>query len=151
MSKGMASSYSSVLKAPAKAERAAISVLIVDDEAHVRSYIAMLLRGIGISDIWQAKDGEEALALYRAHQPVAVLLDVNMPHVPGEKTFQRIREIDDQAAIVMVTSQNDMGVVRKFSEMGALGYVLKFAPKEIVANALAEALDNLIEPAEVVE
>lgn len=121
-------------------------MLIVDDEAHVRSYIAMLLRGIGIVETWQAKDGEEAVSLYRTHQPVAVLLDVNMPNMPGEIAFQRIKEIDHQAAIVMVTSHNDMGVVRKFSEMGAIGYVLKFSPKEVVAKALAEALDNLIEP-----
>jgi DNA-binding NarL/FixJ family response regulator len=130
---------------PANAIRAAVSVLIVDDEAHVRSYLATLLKSIGVTETWQACNGEEALEMYRAHRPTAVLLDANMPKMAGEQTLQRLQEIDVDVAVVIVTCQNDQRVVRHFSALGAIGYVLKFAPKEIVAAAIAEAIDKLID------
>jgi YesN/AraC family two-component response regulator len=130
---------------PAKEVRSAISVLIVDDEAHVRLFLKVLLESLGVVHTWQARDGLEALDIYREHQPDLVLLDVNMPNMAGPEVFRRIVEIDPQAVIAVATSHSDHGMVRTFQELGAIGYVIKHAPKDTVATALAEVLDRLID------
>lgn len=130
---------------PAKAVRAAIRVLIVDDEAHVRLFLKVLLESLGVVHTWQARDGLEALEVYREQRPDLVLLDVNMPNMAGPEAFRRIVEIDPQAAIAVATSHSDHGMVRRFQELGAIGYVVKHAPKDTVATALAEVLDRLID------
>ena len=123
---------------------AAISALIVDDEPHVSAYLRMLLRSLGVTAIWEAAGGELALELYRQHRPSVMLLDVSMPGMSGDEVLRELMAIDPDAAVVVVTSQNDHEIVQRFAQLGAMGYVLKYLPKEQVCRALAEAMEPLL-------
>ena len=57
--------------------------LSVDDEAHVRVLIRVLLKQLGIETVWEAADGTEALEKAAAHKPDVILLDINLPQVGG--------------------------------------------------------------------
>lgn len=118
-----------------------LRVLIVDDEPHVRVYLRMMMRKLGVETTWEVGNGDDAVGLYQQHQPDVVLLDVNLPFVPGTEILRRLLEIDPEAAVIVVTSDQSGDTIRKVSDLGAMSYVLKQLPpaqmKEILAEALA--------------
>ena len=127
---------------------AALSALIVDDEAHVRAYLRLVLRSIGVTTVWEAANGKDGLEHYRQHLPDVVLLDVNLPLMSGEEVMLALTELDPGAAVVIVTSQNEHETVKRFIQLGAMGYVLKYLPQEKIVAALVETLGCLVEDEE---
>ncbi|MSU50766.1 MAG: response regulator [Opitutus sp.] len=126
------------------AARSALSALIVDDERHVRTYLHMILENLGLSEIQEAANGREALELYRQRPSSVVLLDINMPFVSGQDTLIGLMAINPSAAIMVVSSQNDLTTVRQFQTLGAMGFVLKHGSYRQVTAALEEGLDRLL-------
>jgi two-component system chemotaxis response regulator CheY len=119
------------------------SALIVDDEAHVRVFLRLLLNELGIATTWQAAEGETALALAAEHRPELVLLDVNMPGLSGLETLARIKAAHPDLPVVMVSSENAMTTVREAARLGASGYVLKQTAKDEAREALREIIESL--------
>jgi len=119
------------------------SALIVDDEPHVRVYLRMLLQSLGVTTVWEAADGKEAVALYALHRPPVVLLDLAMPVVAGEQVFRELQAIDPEVAVIVVTSQSSLKTVQAIHELGAIAYLLKHTPREQMEKTLNEALDSL--------
>lgn len=130
------------------AARSVLSALIVDDEPHVRMYSRLMLKALGVTTVWEAGSGGEALEMYLKHQPSFVMLDVNMPIMTGDIMMARLTAIDPDAAVLVMTSENNNGVVRFFQELGAIGYILKHMPRERALETIAEAIDGLIETEE---
>jgi len=141
-------SFSRPFAAAGRAEHAfaALTALVVDDEAHVRSYLRAVLKSLGVTTVWEASDGEQGLELYRQHGPAVVLLDVNMPVMAGDVAMTQFAATEPPAAVIVVTSQSDREVVQHFLQLGALGYLLKHQPKEQIAQSLAEVLECLVVP-----
>ena len=131
------------LPAPAKPARAHLTALIADDESHVRRYLRLVLNSLGLTTIWEAGDGAEALQIYAERKPSVVLLDLNMPVLGGEGVIESLARKFPEAAVIVVTSQSEHHTVKRFAEIGAIGYVLKQQPREIVTEMLAEAIDSL--------
>ena len=127
------------------AARGALSALIVDDEAHVRAYTRMLLALLGVTTVWEAGSGADGLKLYLEHRPSVVLLDVNMPVMLGDVMMARLMAIDPAVAVIVMTSENNNGVVRIFQELGAIGYVLKHVARAQAVAMIGEALDTLLD------
>ena len=124
---------------------AAITALIVDDEPHVRAYLRLVLVSLGVTTAWEAENGAQALELYRLHQPSVMLLDINMPVMSGDKVMQELAQIDPEAAVIMVTAENELETVKRYIRLGAMGYVLKFLPREKITIALTDMLRCLID------
>lgn len=122
-----------------------LRVLIVDDEPHVRVYLRMMVRKLGVQTTWEAGCGDAALELYQQHQPDVVLLDVNLPYVPGTEILRRLLALDQDAAVIVVTSVQSGDTIREVSAQGAMGYILKQLPPTQMRGVLAEALAR-IEP-----
>jgi DNA-binding NarL/FixJ family response regulator len=127
---------------PASA-RGRITALLADDEPHVRAYLRLVLHSLGVMTVWEAGDGAEALHLFEQHRPTVVLLDLNMPVLNGEGVIHGLAERFPEAAVIVVTSQSEHQTVKRFAEIGAIGYVLKQQPREVVAHMIAEAIDSL--------
>jgi two-component system chemotaxis response regulator CheY len=119
---------------------ARVSALVVDDETHIRVYLRHVLAALGVHTVWEGADGYEAVQLFQAHRPSFVLLDINMPYRPGSETIDRIMEIDRNAVVVMVTSQNDTATVKAFAGRGAAGYILKHNTRTEIQAMLAQVL-----------
>jgi YesN/AraC family two-component response regulator len=124
------------------------NALIVDDESHVRTFIRLLLREVGIEECWEAADGAAALDLVVRHQPQLLLLDVNMPQMNGIELLGRLREAQSDIPVVIVSAQSSLSVVNEAARLGAVGYVLKHSPKAEVVEALRDVLDTLDENVE---
>lgn len=117
------------------------TVLVVDDEEHIREFLSKELKGLGLPTVWQAANGKEALENYHQHHPQAILLDISMPEMNGEDVLRAIREKDDSVMIVMVTAMVSQSTVEKCADLGADHFISKGAhPKQIRAE-----LKNLFE------
>jgi two-component system OmpR family response regulator len=117
------------------ASPASRTVLIVDDDPHIRHLLAFAFGKAGIATI-EAGDGETALAAIAAHQPDLVVLDITMPRIDGLEVCKRLRAVGNAVPILFLSSRDDeidrvLGI-----ELGADDYVTKpFSPREVVARA----------------
>jgi DNA-binding NarL/FixJ family response regulator len=119
------------------------NALIVDDEAHVRVLIRVLLKQLGIETVWEAADGSAALEMAAAQNPHVVLLDINLPQVGGLEVLAKLKAAHPKIPVIIVSSQSTMKTVIQTRELGAEAYVLKHAPKSEVLQMLSEAFDNI--------
>lgn len=117
------------------------TILLVDDEAHIRKFISLVLKQFSIPKLLEASNGEEAIALYKEHKPDLVLLDVNMPKLGGLETLKCLHELDPECAVIMLTSLATRQTIEEASELGALNYIRKDTPKEEIAKALQETIE----------
>lgn len=124
------------------------TILLVDDEAHIRKYVGLILKQIGAPRLLEAGNGAEAVATYQREKPDLVLLDVNMPIMDGMETLKQIKEFDPHAVVVMLTSLTNRQNVESAVALGAANYIRKDTPKEEIAKALAETIDACFEAEE---
>ncbi len=122
------------------------SILLVDDEAHIRKFISLLLRHLGVDRIFEAPNGAEAIAIYKREQPDLVMLDVNMPQMDGIETLRALKEINPDCVVVMLTSLANRQTIIDASSLGAANYIRKDAPPEDIGRALSETIDQCFEP-----
>lgn len=116
-------------------------VLIVDDEAHIRKYLSLIVKRLGNPVILEAQNGEEALMQYDTHTPDIVLLDVNMPGMDGIQALEKLREAHPKAVVVMLTSLAARNVVERCVELGAVNFLRKDTPKEAIAKIIADTIE----------
>jgi len=113
------------------------SVLIVDDEAALRSTLRASLTASGFA-VEEARNGEEALLSVQRRPFDLVLLDVNMPGIDGIEACRRIRGVSPGAGIIMVTVRDLYDDKVRALELGADDYVTKpFKFRELVARLRA--------------
>ncbi len=106
-------------------------VLVVDDEPAIRLLLAMVLEDEGY-DVEAAADGVDALDIAVQEQPVAVVLDLDMPRMDGRTCFRELRANGVTAPVVIVSGNDAHQVAR---EIGADASVQKpFDPLDIVAQ-----------------
>lgn len=126
-----------IAAAGARAANAAPSrcdVLIADDTGASRELLAAILRNFaGRLQVREARNGEEALALWRELRPRICMLDIDMPGLDGLAALQQIRQLDPQAFVAMVSGRSSIDHVRKALELGASGFVIKpYKPQRIL-------------------
>jgi two-component system chemotaxis response regulator CheY len=121
-------------------------ILLVDDEPHIRKFIGLLLKQLGSPTIIEAGNGLEALALYQQERPDLVLLDVNMPGLDGLATLQKLRELDPDVVVIMLTSLASRQVVEGAADLGACLYIRKDTPKDEMLKMLRETIETVFEP-----
>jgi PAS domain S-box-containing protein len=102
------------------------TVLLVDDEEIVRELGQEMLARLGFRVV-TASDGREATEVFRQlrDEIVLVLLDLTMPRMSGEETFQALREIDPGVRIVLSSGYSETDVASRFAGTGLAGFVQK--------------------------
>jgi two-component system, OmpR family, response regulator MprA len=112
-------------------------VLVVDDDAAVRDSLARTLRFEG-HEVDTARDGQEALAMVRAGEPDAVILDVSMPVMDGIECCRELRSAGVLVPVLMVTARDSVGDRVAGLDAGADDYLIKpFALQELQARLRA--------------
>jgi DNA-binding response OmpR family regulator len=111
-------------------------VLVADDDPNITDVCRRYLEREGYLVI-TAKDGEEALALWRKHNPSLIVLDLMMPHKNGWEVCNEIRQTED-IPIVMLTARGEEQDRLMGLTMGADDYLTKpFSPRELVLRVRA--------------
>lgn len=101
-----------------------LRVLVVDDEERFRENIVRILCETGM-DAEGAEDGDHALTLLEDVSFDVVLLDMKMPGLSGEETLRRMRGLDCQAEVVVLTGHASMSTALDMMQLGAFDYLLK--------------------------
>jgi two-component system NarL family response regulator len=123
---------------------AKIRVILADDHPVVRDGLAAILnQQADMVVVAEAADGEEAIALYDAHKPDVMVLDLRMPRLDGVAVVQAVLEKHPKARLlIMTTFDGDEDIFRSLSQ-GAKGYLLKDAPRtEILFAIRAVSVDQ---------
>ena len=115
-------------------------ILIADDAAFMRKMIRMTLAEAGLTNVEEAKNGYEAIALYKKEKPVLVLLDITMAGKSGLETLKELRQMDPEARVVMCSAIGQEQTVMAAIQAGALDYVVKPFQKD----KLVETVQNLL-------
>ncbi len=122
-----------------------IRVLVVDDQAVVREgLVAILSFQNDIEVVGQAEDGLQALELVKKTHPDVVLLDLVMPRQDGLTTIPKVRELDPNARILVLTSFAEGERVFQAIKSGALGYLLKDATREQLMQAIRDVAQGQV-------
>jgi len=130
-----------------RSEKNGKSILLVEDEAEVRSYLEMSLRCEGYS-VESAGDGIDALlCLQNASPPIsAVLLDIIMPRQDGMETLRKIRSINPDLPVIMVSGASSPLNVVEAMRCGATNFLGKPVNHEELHKAVKLALDTCRNP-----
>ncbi len=101
------------------------SLLIVDDAQMMRLKIERIAQAAGWKRIVQAADGGSAVDAYRDESFDLVTMDIVMPGIDGLEALTRIRRIDPQARVVMVSAINQKSKLSACIDAGAIDFVVK--------------------------
>jgi two-component system chemotaxis response regulator CheY len=120
---------------------AGIRALIVDDSGVMRKIVERSLRqaGLELSEVWEASNGLEALALLQEKTPDLILSDINMPSMDGLEFVRQLRGVESAKGIpvVMITTEGSESRVVEALSCGARGYIRKpFTPEQVKQHVM---------------
>ncbi len=109
------------------------SVLVVEDESSIASFVALYLKNAGYA-VRTAATGNEALAQFQASPPGLIVLDLMLPDIDGIEVCRRIRKTSDVPILMLTARDEDVDKIIGL-EVGADDYLTKpFNPRELVAR-----------------
>jgi len=119
------------------------TVLVVDDDAMIRSLATRMLKHLGF-EVIAASDGCEAVEVFqdRAETIACVLLDLTMPRMGGEETFSAMRRISADVPVILSSGYSKEIVTEEFSAKGLAGFVQKPYELEALTRAFKKALGD---------
>ena len=113
-------------------------VLVADDSSTMRKIILRSLNAVGVTDITEAADGDEAVAKFKPGEFDMVLTDWNMPGKNGLEVVQAIRAQDKDIPVIMVTTEAEKSRVLEAIQAGVSDYLVK----PFTADTLREKLEK---------
>ena len=117
-----------------------IRVMTVDDHEIMRGGIRFLLLAFDdLELVAEAHTGEESVGLCGTTNPDVVLMDMKMAGMDGVATTKAIKEAYPSVQVLTLTSFYEADLVRRALDAGAVGYLLKDASKEELADAIRAA------------
>ncbi|WP_378955262.1 response regulator [Pelosinus sp. sgz500959] len=114
------------------------SVLIVDDTMFMRLSLKTMLVKNGFNVVGEAENGAIAVEKYQQLNPDIVTMDITMPEVDGVEALKRIRAIDGQAKVVMVSAMGQEAMIRNAVMAGAKNFIVKPFTEETVMKVLSK-------------
>ena len=121
------------------------SVLLVEDEAHIRLMFRKVFELMGIEDIREAKNGLEACHAYGSDPTDVVMMDINMPEMNGLDAMERILKADPEAIVIMLTSLSTRNAVDQSLKAGATYFIRKDTPITEMQMTLTEVFERVFE------
>ena len=122
-----------------------VKILIIDDNAHIRTMLAGILRAIGINLIIEAGDGAEALQILRTNRIDVVLTDLAMGPLDGIDFVRLLRNSPDsptqRVPVIMITGHSTMRRIEEARDVG----VDEFLTKPLTARGVVHRLQQVID------
>lgn len=113
------------------------TIMVVDDSPFASKQIKDIVEDNGYEVIGYAKDGEEAIELYKELKPDIVILDIIMPGLNGLGTAEILKKQDPAVKILMLSSLCDAGTMEEVKSIG----VKHLIPKPLEADVLLASLE----------
>lgn len=116
-------------------------ILIVDDDSIIRMDLKEILLEAGYTQLFEAKNGDDAVKVTHEVKPDLIILDVKMPVMNGIKAANIMRKISD-ASILMLTAYSQKEMVEDAKQAGVSAYLVKPVSEEDVLPAVEIALSQ---------
>lgn len=114
-----------------------ISVMVVDDHPLIRVGIAAIVNArADMTVVAQAGTAEEALELFRRHEPDVTLMDLRLPGIGGVEAIAAMRTTRPDARFIVVTTYDGDEDIHRALEAGAQGYIIKGMPYQTLVEAI---------------
>lgn len=117
-------------------------VLFVEDEEIIRenytTYLKMLFK-----EVYEAKDGEIALKLYKEKKPDIMIIDIHLPKLNGIELLKKIRENDHSTKAIMLTAHTDKTFLLDAASLKLTKYLVKPISRKELKDALNESIEEL--------
>lgn len=113
-----------------------IRVVLADDHFVVRNGIRTLIDGSEIEIIGEANNGVEAVETVKKLSPDVILMDISMPQMNGLDATEIISKQYKNSKSLILSMYDNEEYILSAVEVGALGYLLKDAPREEILNAI---------------
>lgn len=122
----------------------ALKILLVEDNSYMRTIIREVLKGAGIGNIVNARDGAEGLELLGSHSPDIAIVDYVMAPLDGVDFTRTVRQSADSKnpylPVIMVSGHSDMVRVKAARDAG----VNEFITKPMIIRSLITRLNNVV-------
>lgn len=118
------------------------SILLVDDEESIRNMMRMTLELDGYR-VYTAEDGPTALDIFRKENPDVVLLDVRMPGMDGIEVLKRIKDMDADAEVIIISGHGDMDMAVECLRYDASNFLTKPVGEQLLSLSLKRSLERI--------
>ena len=115
-------------------------ILIVDDAAFMRMMIKDILTKNGFDVLGEAENGARAIEKYKELNPDLVIMDITMPEVDGIEAVKSIKQLDNNAKVIMCSAMGQQGMVIEAIQAGAKDFIVKPFQADRVLEAVKKAL-----------
>ena len=119
-----------------------LTLLYAEDEDGLRKNIADSLRYY-VKDVIEASDGHEAYELFLTKNPDIILSDIHMPHLNGIEFIQKVRLINRDIPVVMITAHTDTKYLLEAVELRMEKYIVKPLDIDLLFDILGKCIDTL--------
>ncbi len=119
-----------------------IKILLVDDEKDIRDVLEILLLDMGYT-VFAAENGEQALELFQKQMPPIVMTDIKMPGLNGIDILQKIKSINPDTEIIMMTGHGDTDLAIKSLKYEAVDFISKPISDDVLEIALNRAKEKI--------
>ena len=110
-------------------------LLIIDDEEGIRKVLTLSLASDGY-DVSAAAGGEEGIEIFKKESPSIILTDIKMPGMDGVETLKKIKELNPDAEVIMITGHGDMDLAIEALKLDASDFLNKPIKDEALSVAL---------------
>jgi two-component system NarL family response regulator len=122
---------------PSRAKKKRIRILIADDHTVVREgLVSLIKRKSDMVIVAEASNGREAVDLWKQHRPDVTLLDLRMPELDGVSAIKEIRELDENAHIIVLTTFDGDEDIYRAIKAGAKAYLLKDTARDALVDCV---------------
>lgn len=108
-------------KAPDKNSK----ILIVDDDASVNEFLVRFFKFRGYGWVESVDRGDKALAIVEKEEIGLILLDIKLPDISGVELLSKIKQINKNSTVIMITGFPDEETAKETLRLGAYDYILK--------------------------
>lgn len=119
-----------------------MNVMIVDDSSMIRHAIGVWLTKTGSTIVAEAKNGLEAIDLFRRHKPDLVTLDITMPEMDGLETLGHLMQINPDACVIVISALTAREVAVEALKKGARTFLQKPFNSADLMEAIQEVTGN---------
>lgn len=120
-----------------------MKVMLVDDSKTMRNIEKSVLAQLGVKQVEEACDGQDALAKVGAFGPELLLVDWNMPNMDGLTFVKTFRQTNKTTPIIMVTTEAEKSRVIEAIKAGVNNYVVKPFTPDVLSQRINETLAKL--------
>jgi len=111
------------------------SILIVDDQFGIRLLLQEVFKKDGYKT-YTAENGKQALEIAKKNKPSLVLLDFKLPGMDGIEILKRLKEMDSEIKVIMMTAYGELDMIQEAIDLGAITYYSKPFDIDEVRNAV---------------